>query len=55
MYLHLYFCFQAGSPVKVILESDFSETEELDDNLQGPTVSSFPDKIDVKQFKRLQV
>ncbi|MGH0116401.1 UNVERIFIED_CONTAM: hypothetical protein FKN15_035705 [Acipenser sinensis] len=45
----------AGSPVKVILESDFSETEELDDNLQGPTVSSFPDKIDVKQYKRLQV
>lgn len=46
---------KAESPVKVILESDFSETEELDDNLQGPTVSSFPDKIDVKQYKRLQV
>ncbi|MBN3297820.1 CEP78 protein, partial [Amia calva] len=47
-------CFQAGSPVKVFFESDY-ESEEPSISTQSHHVPSTPEKITVRQFKRLQV
>ncbi|XP_066567202.1 centrosomal protein of 78 kDa [Amia ocellicauda] len=45
---------QAGSPVKVFFESDY-ESEEPSTSTQSHHVPSTPEKITVRQFKRLQV